>query len=79
MKRTLTREETNAIYAALEALENQNENWDETLRATPSDERDPHEIRLLQENEHYARVLERLHQRAVAELSDSSFRESGGS
>ena len=69
---TVTREETEAIWAALEALENQNENWDETLRAMPSDERDPLELQWLRENQERARVLERLYRRAVAELGASS-------
>ncbi len=74
----MTKEETDAIWAALQALENQNENWDETFRAMQSDERDPAELQWLQENEQHARVLERLYRRAVAELSDSSFPGSGG-
>ena len=68
----MTREETEAIWVALEALEIQNENWGETLRATPSDKRDPGDIRWLEDNEHHARVLERLYRRAVAELDASS-------
>ena len=68
----VTREETDAIWTALEALEAQNENWSDTFRAMPSDRRDPLELECLREREHHARVLERLYRRAVAELDASS-------
>lgn len=68
----MTREETDALWTALEALEAQNENWEEMFRAIPSDRRDPLELECLRAREHDARVLERLYRRAVAELDASS-------